>query len=402
MFTKARSYIRNLMTVTVSDRYREEFTDDIQAINVARAKLTCRMFIFLEIILLASTLFVQKGRALLVPERYYTVLYIVMLFVMLVFLALFGRLGEEVAANRAAIYFTGIAFVSFILCWCAVTSVLDACSSGQIMVYVVAVIAVAVTPFLEPIVLLLIYVSVHTVFLILLFHFQRSYGTLFGLVMNSTTFLIVSWMISMIRYRQQALAFSDEKLIEEKNVELSRINVELQEANQKLEEISRVDGLTGIYNRSMFDKTIQSEWGRCMRQFKPLSLLMIDIDFFKNFNDHYGHRAGDDCLRRVTGALSACAKRASDTLARYGGEEFAVILPYTGQAEAYSMAELMREKVEALEIPHSNSGISAYVTISIGVYTACPSGILSVEAFIENADRALYDAKKYRNRVIVA
>jgi len=129
---------------------------------------------------------------------------------------------------------------------------------------------------------------------------------------------------------------------------------------------------------------------------------MIDIDFFKGYNDHYGHQAGDECIRQIAGVLAACTKRATDTVARYGGEEFAAILPYTERKNAGMIAEQMREEVEGLRIPYVYSNISEYVTISLGVYTITPAGAISVEEFIENADKALYDAKKCRNKVVMS
>lgn len=270
------------------------------------------------------------------------------------------------------------------------------------MVYIFAVISVAVTPLFEPVVLLLIYLPVHTAFIVLLPIASFPSGIPFGNIANSTTFIIISWIISLMRYRQQAIAFNNAKLIEGKNSELNRINIELQETNHMLEKLARIDGLTGIYNRSVFDLTMKLEWDRCKRQFEPLSLLMIDIDFFKAFNDHYGHQAGDDCIRQVAGVLSSCAKRASDTVARYGGEEFAVILPCTGRNHAEIIAEQIRGKVEELAIPHGFSCTSKYVTISLGVYTAIPINVIPIEEFIKNADLALYGAKKYRNNVVVS
>ena len=122
-----------------------------------------------------------------------------------------------------------------------------------------------------------------------------------------------------MRYNRHVIAFKDHKLVEEKSIELERLNLELQEANKKLEELTRIDGMTGIYNRIMFDRTIRAEWDRCRRHGMPLTLMMVDVDFFKSFNDNSGHQAGDICIRRIAEALSDCAKRASDSVARYGG-----------------------------------------------------------------------------------
>lgn len=205
-----------------------------------------------------------------------------------------------------------------------------------------------------------------------------------------------------MRYKRYIIEFIDKKIIQEKSIRLKEMNEKLEEANKKLKKFSQTDGLTGICNRFMFDKTINMEWDICKRQFKPLSLIMIDVDYFKAYNDSYGHLAGDDCLRQVAFALSVCAKRSSDTVARYGGEEFAVILPCTEKEGAFVLAEQIRKEVESLAIPHTGSPVSNNVTISLGVHTVTPSCMTSVKELISGADKALYDAKLLRNKTVIA
>ena len=176
-----------------------------------------------------------------------------------------------------------------------------------------------------------------------------------------------------------------------------RINKELERANHKLEILSQTDGLTGVFNRFMFEMRIQDEWNRCKRHSIPLSLIMVDIDAFKSFNDNYGHQAGDNCIRQIAEVLSACAKRSSDTVARYGGEEFVIVLPHTEKENALQLAEQMRKKAEIMAIPHLQSGISDYITISLGVNTIIPSDESTIEKFISDTDKALYKAKERRN-----
>jgi diguanylate cyclase (GGDEF)-like protein len=289
-----------------------------------------------------------------------------------------------------------VSFISFILIWCAGISLLDQLSYGQIIVYVVAIISIAVTPLFKPVTLFTVYLTIHALFLAFMLYFQKSSEILFGNFLNSTTILIISWVISCMRYKNRVEDFNNRKIIQEKSDELKRVNKEL-------ERLSQTDSLTGIFNRSVFDKTIKTEWDRCKRYFTPLSLIMIDIDFFKAFNDNYGHQAGDECIKQVAGLLSDCAKRSSDIVARYGGEEFAIKLPQIEKENALELAEKMRSRVEKLNILHAYSSISDYVTISLGVYTVTPSDKLSIEEFIRTADKALYDAKKdNRNSIVVA
>ncbi len=181
----------------------------------------------------------------------------------------------------------------------------------------------------------------------------------------------------------------------------SELYQQLEAANHKLEKLAAIDSLTGIANRRKFDECIAREWRRLAREKAPLSLILCDIDHFKLYNDTYGHQAGDRCLQQVARALAKAVKRPADLVARYGGEELAVILPNTTPEGAEKLARQICLKVEALEIPHINSPIDMYVTLSVGVAGCIPRHDSSPQALISAADRALYQAKKAgRNRVV--
>ncbi|QID18065.1 diguanylate cyclase [Nitrogeniibacter mangrovi] len=179
----------------------------------------------------------------------------------------------------------------------------------------------------------------------------------------------------------------------------------LDEANRELTRLTSVDGLTGIANRRCFDETIQREWQRARRNRLPLSVMMVDVDFFKQYNDGYGHQAGDECLITVAKALEAQLKRPGDLVARFGGEEFVVVLPETNAVGARRVADATRRGIEALRLPHAYSKAGDTLTISIGVATAYPSPDetdLAVGWLLDCADQALYAAKNGgRNRVAV-
>lgn len=178
---------------------------------------------------------------------------------------------------------------------------------------------------------------------------------------------------------------------------------ELAAANAELQRLSNVDGLTAIANRRLFDGFLAREWLRAVRRQEPLTLVMIDVDHFKNFNDTYGHQAGDDCLRRVAAALQANIKRTTDLIARYGGEEFAAVLPDTDAGGAARVAERLRAAVEALGLAHAASSAGTVVTVSLGTATVLPTADGSPDALVALADQALYQAKQQgRNRVVVA
>lgn len=176
---------------------------------------------------------------------------------------------------------------------------------------------------------------------------------------------------------------------------------ELEAANLKLDQLSRSDALTGVSNRRHFDECKEVEFRRAQRTHQPLSLVICDIDYFKHFNDTYGHMAGDDCLRRVAGALAECCRRAGDVVARVGGEEFVILLPGQDMAEAQQCAERLRAAVQALGIAHTASEVAPSVTISVGVAGLDLPKMESVDAFYHCADQALYRAKAGgRNRVV--
>jgi diguanylate cyclase (GGDEF)-like protein len=175
------------------------------------------------------------------------------------------------------------------------------------------------------------------------------------------------------------------------------------EAQAELERLATRDGLTSVANRRSFDTTLNTEWRRATRESRALSLLMIDVDFFKRYNDTYGHQGGDECLRRVAGAMADVVKRSSDAVARYGGEEFAIILPATDPAGACIVAERIRAAVEALAMPHEHSDIADHVTVSIGVASVIVTTEGLPAQLIGFADAALYRAKNEgRNRVVMA
>jgi len=174
-----------------------------------------------------------------------------------------------------------------------------------------------------------------------------------------------------------------------------KTHITLKHQTDLLRTLTLIDSLTGIANRRHFDETLALEWRHCMRENRPLSLIMIDIDFFKRYNDHYGHQAGDACLQRVATCINSEFARSHDLVARYGGEEFICILPATQLEGALAKANHLQLAVRALQIPHKASDLQEHlVTISLGVATVIPSTELKLSELIVAADRMLYLAKE--------
>ncbi len=181
-----------------------------------------------------------------------------------------------------------------------------------------------------------------------------------------------------------------------------RNHLELKTCRDIFEKRSLMDGLTGVANRHYFDQVFNQEWRRAIQNCNPLSIIFLDIDFFKRYNDCYGHLAGDECLRKVGMSLKDSLQRAGDLVARYGGEEFIIVLPLTSETDAVKVAERVRRNIKALMVAHEMSEVSEYVTVSVGVATAIPDKDMVSASLIAKADEALYQAKKKgRNLVIV-
>ncbi len=182
-----------------------------------------------------------------------------------------------------------------------------------------------------------------------------------------------------------------------------KTHLELKRKSDLLEQLTCTDALTNIANRRRLDESLQQEWNRQRRSAAPLSVIFADIDYFKRFNDHYGHQAGDECLMRVAAIFKDSLARSTDFIARYGGEEFVALLPETETKAAMAMAEKMRAHVEQAAIPHTASEIADHVTLSLGVVTAIPTSDDQPEQLLQQADDALYAAKAGgRNRVVQA
>jgi len=174
----------------------------------------------------------------------------------------------------------------------------------------------------------------------------------------------------------------------------------LERANQALDRLAHIDGLTHVANRRRFDKVLEEEWLRMYRERKPLSLILADVDFFKQYNDLYGHQTGDDCLVRIATELTSVIHRPGDLVARYGGEEFVIVLPDTDVSGCQKIAKAMNRKIEAMKLEHSGSSVGEYVTISLGTSSVIPESTDSWSDLIGLADKALYWAKEQgRNRV---
>jgi diguanylate cyclase (GGDEF)-like protein len=203
---------------------------------------------------------------------------------------------------------------------------------------------------------------------------------------------------SLVSVNLKLIAQAEE--MDRKNRELQETRRQLEQRNRDLERLSALDTLTQIANRRRFDAVLRQEWRRAVRDESPISLVFCDIDYFKRFNDTYGHQAGDECLVRVAQSMEETLNRPADLVARYGGEEFIALLVDTDTEGARMLAERMRARVESLRVEHRASDVAPHLTVSLGVATIIPRAAARPEDLVDLADRALYTAKDGgRNRV---
>jgi diguanylate cyclase (GGDEF)-like protein len=206
-----------------------------------------------------------------------------------------------------------------------------------------------------------------------------------------------------LQLQKQAQKIAEQNAFLQQEIQArQRAESALVEANIELQRLASLDSLTGVANRRQFNESLNKEWQQMAREQLPLSLILGDIDYFKKYNDTYGHLAGDSCLQQVAQAISRAIKRPADLLARYGGEEFVVMLPNTEAEGALQVAEAMRHEVLNLKIAHAQSAVNKYVTLSLGIFSLVPQHNSGPSILIAGADKGLYEAKEQgRNRSIV-
>jgi two-component system, chemotaxis family, response regulator WspR len=206
-------------------------------------------------------------------------------------------------------------------------------------------------------------------------------------------------LIARIRYHSMAYVGQIQR--DEAHRALRESQQQLLERNQELQRLTNVDGLTGLSNRRYFNEYLEAEWKRAVRTQRPLSILMIDVDHFKQYNDTYGHIAGDEVLKKISHAMKDHFKRSTDLTARFGGEEFVIILSDTPPSSALYLGNNICQAVESLNIPHIASSVGKYLTISVGGATVIPQSRDTFSRLVDAADKALYEAKRAgRNRAI--
>ncbi|MEB3160577.1 MAG: diguanylate cyclase [Synechocystis sp.] len=226
-------------------------------------------------------------------------------------------------------------------------------------------------------------------------HYQEKHFTSTDLNLFSTLTTQVAAAIQTAQYYDTIKDYSQtlESKVQERTLELELAKQQLEKVNKRLERLAIYDELTQIPNRRYFSHYLEQEWRQCLRDSLPISIILCDVDYFKNYNDCYGHQMGDDCLKHIAQIMQNCLKRPSDLLARYGGEEFIIILPYTNRLGSSIVAERIHDDLRKAAIPHEGSLTCDYVTVSLGIGSTVPMLHYHPEDLVKIADQAMYESK---------
>lgn len=361
--------------------------------NIERGRLAAYAFFILVPILCISLYFDYDTMLFQFPGYFYLVLSESLLLLSFIYLSLYKKIKAIKNPGSILINTVEVLYLEVVLFWGAGISLIDCYNYKQIVIYLCCIFLISTAPYIKPVKIILVYAIAEAFFVVSLFIFHLQSSSTYSDIALSVSIIVISVSISVMRYSDRIENYKNRITIEEKNNELKMLN-------EILTIKSEMDALTNIYNRRKFNEIIQSEWERAYNQHINISILMIDVDYFKRYNDFYGHISGDRCLVKIAEAFKHAA---GDTYGvfRYGGEEFVFIMPETAEQKAYLFAENVRIAVESLKIEHRQHKSSKYVTVSIGVNTMIPDKNILVEDFINLADEALYDAKsKGRNNVV--
>lgn len=402
----------------IPPEYQQSFLVELARFNIKRGKLFAAVIIGIEFILLLIDVLSRSVHTTFKFD-WYAVMYIIMIVITGCLLLLFSHLEHNLnkeSPHVMALNLTLITYVTFLITWGAVISLQDQVLYGNIVAFLINMLVGSLIFYLKPTYQIIPQLIGSAVLLIGLPSFQPSFDILIGHYANLSIFLIFSGIIARTNYANYIQNFVSQKLIEEKSILLTQINdnllleiqsrkhaqKELEQANKQLKAISSLDALTGIPNRRKLDESLKEYWTKVVREKLPIAVMMIDIDFFKIYNDTNGHLAGDQCLQTVAEVINKC-RRDEDFAARFGGEEFIFIATGLTKEETLVLGETIRAEIEAQCLKHPFSSASPYVTASVGIHWLNPTSSDLVRETINKADQAMYQAKEEgRNRVVLA
>lgn len=398
----------------------EDLERELAFLNINRMRKFVLITMVVELFLLLADGYIYKRLSVgSLLENYYVIMYLALMEVSLLYLLILPRLERLLQRNVISTFTVKtllVAYFTLALVWGALIMTQRHSPAGNLSTFVVVLMLGSLLLYLDNVSLIVPYLAALLVVVLTGAGLSFNGEPGFNHYLNFIIYMVLSWFISRTLYSSYTSQYSSRCLIEVQNRLLKETNEdlvkealmkqEIQEqlelANLELVNLSLIDDLTGIPNRRNLDFFLNYEWQRSYREQTPLSIIMIDIDCFKSFNDHYGHVSGDQALVRVARQLQACRRRSSDFVARYGGEEFLFVALNVDEKGTHTVAEMLRRQVEELKIPHAFSHAALWVTISVGTVILVPGEIESFSDAIRMADRALYEAKQAGGNTIRA
>jgi diguanylate cyclase (GGDEF)-like protein len=396
--------IENLIKIDIEECEKEKFLRSVILDNISRGILLVKVIIGFEalfaIIDICALIFKVDNRFL---YSSYLLMYLLLIFICVVYL-FFSRtiqnLNDKTYIQLRKLEVNLVVFVTLLSSWSSVLSLLDQELYGHLMVFMVNLIVISVLFLMDYRKILIPFISSALIIFIGLPFFQHSKDVLFGHYVNLCVLIFISWLASRIIFYNYYNDFKSKELLEKTNLLLEKeieqnniINIKLSKANFQLKNLALVDELTGIPNRRSFRNFIDIAFEYYVKEKLLLSIIMLDIDNFKQLNDNYGHNKGDRILKEVANQINSVVKHSVDFAARWGGEEFIYIAFNTNKEEIIKIAETIREKVLALKIPHEFSKACNFVSVSIGTCTIEVEDKSDISKGIDLADKALYLAK---------
>lgn len=302
--------------------------------------------------------------------------------------------------NTTWVGFIEILFIIIILFSGITLVAVDQYVTTNITPFIVICIVIAISIFIRPIILIPVYLFAYMLFYYAIGIIQKQEDILLTNQVNAVSIIGISIFISTTLWRSKRTAIFQKREIQKQHEELLHKNRLLENANHELENLAILDELTQIYNRRYFNLVLEKEFRRHRRTQKKISLIICDVDLFKNYNDTLGHLEGDKCLKKIANTIRESINRPFDSAVRYGGEEFVVILPNTDEKGVMTVATRIKNKLSELSLLHPDSRVSLFVTMSFGITTIIPNESIESENLLSRADEALFESKRTgRNKI---
>lgn len=328
---------------------------------------------------------------------FYIVLYLTLFFISIGTLVLIGRFKKGINKSFKKASYLVYSYLVFIMLWTIIKTLIDFIYHGYIINFFITLIGCSCLVFLRPKVSAVFLSSYYIISMISLAVFDNRKLLDVYFFVNMAFITVIAIIISLVRYFSLVKEYKFQLKIMKQNRDLKYMNKTLNKLNLELKRVSETDRLSELYNRWHLDTKLKEVWENCLSEEKILTVLMIDIDDFKQINDKYGHFAGDDCIRKISKILLKYAKPLSAFCFRFGGEEFLILMPGCQADEAYKIAEMIRRDISSLKLKHGMQ-----ISISGGICSIVPSGKTKPEELIHRADKALYYAKaKGKNMIWV-